>query len=113
MTIRLALIVAFLLTGLGTVSHAAQCFDPVYCKGGSLPSCVDHCLGLSEKIVTQNPDLEVSHPECVEGCDSACGRLCGSASVDETVTVDRDEVMEAGPMSLPPAGHLRVRTKPR
>ena len=87
----------------------AQCFEPVFCKGGALSTCVDYCLGLSDKIVMQSPALEVSHPECVIGCDSSCGQLCGGGSVVEEAP--ENTVMEAGPVSLPPPRHLRSKAR--
>jgi hypothetical protein len=101
-----------LLLGL-SVADAADCFDPVYCRGGSVTLCLDHCVGLSEKVrISGDTPLAITHPQCLVNCQQACSQVCGVSTTD----ADDDDELEqeptlAGAVALPPPQALRGKAR--
>lgn len=80
-----------LLALVSISAPGASCFEPVYCRGGSTAACFQHCVGLSEHIVTQDPAASITHPECLVRCDDSCSRVCGETAADQAQPSEPDE----------------------
>ena len=80
---RLGAILIILFVCLERNAIAANCYEPVACKGGALDTCFEACLSLSERLTTKNPAISIAHPECLVECDESCTKLCENPNAED------------------------------